>query len=75
MLLEGPQTTTDNGGMDNTRYISITELARATGLPLAWLKVEAKAGRIPRLLVGRRLLFNPEAVERALAERAEGGAS
>lgn len=37
---------------------------------MAWLRREAKAGRIPCLRVGRRLLFNTDAVERLLAERA-----
>ena len=73
--MDGPKNTANNGGMDSTKYISITELARTTGLPLAWLKDEAKAGRIPRLLVGRRLLFDPEAVDRVLAERAGRGES
>jgi hypothetical protein len=50
-------------------YISAIELANKLGLPLAWLKAEAKAGRIPSLQVARRQLFNADAVRRALAER------
>jgi hypothetical protein len=51
-------------------YITAIELANELSLPLAWLKAEAKAGKIPSLRAGRRLLFNPEAVERVLLERA-----
>ena len=42
-------------------------------LPREWLRAEAKAGRIPCLRVGRKLLFNPEAVEKSLAKRAASG--
>ena len=38
-------------------------------MPVAWLKDEAKANRIPHLRVGRRCLFSLEAVTEALAER------
>ncbi len=60
--------------MHTNAYVSAIELAHELGLPLAWLKAEAKAGRIPSLQVGRRLLFNPEAVERVLLDRAAKGA-
>jgi hypothetical protein len=58
--------------MSTTIYTSAMELANELGLPLAWLKAEAKAGRIPSLRVGRRQLFNVESVQRTLAERTEG---
>jgi excisionase family DNA binding protein len=45
-------------------------LSKELKLPRDWLRQEAIAGRIPCLRVGRRLLFNAEAVEKALAERA-----
>ncbi len=61
----------DDLGMATARqFVSITEASRRFGVPLAWLKAEALAGRIPCLRVGRRLLFNVEAVERVLLERA-----
>ena len=44
----------------------MVELAGTLGLPLAWLKAEAAAGRIPSLRVGRRRLFDVEAVRDAL---------
>lgn len=56
-------------------YITLIALHRATGLPEAWLRREALAGRIPHLRVGRRLMFNLDAVrasiEGLLTERAK----
>jgi len=49
---------------------NLQQIARRFALPAKWLKVEASQGRIPVLRIGRRLLFNPDAVEEALAERA-----
>lgn len=40
------------------------------GLSIAWLKAEAEAGRIPCFKAGRKLLFDPEAVEQSLLQRA-----
>jgi hypothetical protein len=40
------------------------------GLSLAWLKAEAEAGRIPCFKARRKLLFDAEAVEQALLQRA-----
>jgi len=57
----------------NTRVESFLPLRRAAvrlGVPAAWLRAEAEAGRVPHLRVGRRLLVNPQAVERVLLERA-----
>ncbi len=53
-----------------TTPINLHALALHTRLPREWLRQEALAGRIPCLRIGRKLLFNPEAVENALAERA-----
>ena len=53
-----------------TNLLSVRGLADRLKLPASWLKSEAEAGRIPSLRAGRRLLFNPEAVERALLKRA-----
>lgn len=58
--------------MSTKRYVSAIELASELGLPLTWLKAEAKAGRVPSLQVGRRQLFDADAVRRVLAERVEG---
>ena len=59
--------------MDAPKYQTVIEVARALGLPVAWLKAEAKAGRIPSIRAGRRLLLDAEAVEAALLARAESG--
>jgi hypothetical protein len=50
--------------------LSLHRLAARLSLPAAWLKEEALAGRIPCLRVGRKLLFNVEAVEQTLTARA-----
>lgn len=55
-----------------TKLVSLMGLKRALHLPAVWLKAEALAGRIPSLKAGNRLLFNAEAVERALLDRAAG---
>jgi hypothetical protein len=50
--------------------LPLNRLAARLRLPSDWLKAEAMAGRIPCLRVGRRLLFNAEAVEHSLAQAA-----
>ena len=57
--------------MSTRAYISAIELANELGLPLGWLKTEAKAGRIPSLQVGRRRLFDADAVRKALTEQTD----
>ena len=57
-------------GMERQTFITLHVLARRLGLPAAWLKAEALAGRIPSLKAGRRMMFEPDAVERALRQRA-----
>lgn len=39
-------------------------------VPFAWVKGQAKAGNLPHLKIGRRLLFNAGAVAEALARMA-----
>lgn len=47
-------------------------------VPRAFLERETRAGRIPCLRAGNRVIYNPAAVRRALAEQAaksrDGGA-
>ena len=50
--------------------LSLARCARHIGVTSAWLRIEAKAGRVPCLLAGKRLLFNPTAVQEALATKA-----
>ena len=60
--------------MDTKTFIPLHALSRRLGLPAAWIKAEAEAGRIPSLRAGRRLMFNPDAVERILIDRAKANA-
>ena len=46
-------------------------MARHIRVPVAWLRAEAEAGRVPHLRAGTQLLFDPETVERVLLERAQ----
>jgi hypothetical protein len=50
--------------------VTLNRLAAELRLPWRWLRQEALAGRLPCLRVGRKLLFNLEAVKEVLAERA-----
>jgi hypothetical protein len=51
-------------------FLPLRRAAARLGVPVAWLRAEAVAGRVPCLRVGRRLLLNPAAVEDALMKRA-----
>jgi len=41
------------------RYLTADELARRWGRPAAWVRHEAKAGRIPAIRLGHRWRFRP----------------
>lgn len=59
--------------MSETRLHTLRMLARRFkryGLSAAWLRAEAEAGRIPCLRAGRRMLFDADAVEAVLIQRA-----
>lgn len=49
--------------------LNLNQLSERTGLPAAWLKREADAGRLPFIRVGRSRMFEVGAVLRALADR------
>lgn len=51
-------------------FLPLRRAAGRLGVPANWLRREALAGRVPYLRVGRRMLFNPAAVEGALLNRA-----
>ena len=51
------------------------DLQRHFGIPRAWFLSEAKAGRLPCLRAGNRILFNLEAVDAALSRRAAAGST
>ena len=50
----------------------LRELSRRLHLPMAWLREEAAAGRIPCLKAGTKFVFDEAAVRRALLLRASG---
>jgi hypothetical protein len=52
------------------QLLRLSQLAHRLHLPRPWLRDEARAGRIPCLRIGRKLLFSLPAVERVLANRA-----
>lgn len=56
--------------MSEPTVLPLNRCARRLGVTAKWLREEAKAGRIPALKAGSRLIFNVAAVEAALAERA-----
>jgi len=58
----------------NNSFVPLKVAAARLGVPAAWLSNEADADRIPFLRVGRRRMFNVEAVEGVLLERAAQGA-
>ncbi len=54
-----------------TRLIRLEELSEKTGLPLAWLKRETDAERIPCVRAGRAKMFNLQQVLTTLDDRAK----
>ena len=49
---------------------SLPRMARRLGVTQQWLREQAKAGQIPCLMAGNRYLFNPVAIQEALAAKA-----
>ena len=56
--------------MDTPKLLPVGPMARRLRVPVKWLRDEADAGRVPHLKAGKAVLFAPEAVEKALLERA-----
>ena len=54
-----------------TRLVSVKALSERTGLPAQYIRREADAGRLPCIRVGRRRMFDLDAVRRELVARAE----
>ena len=54
-------------------FITVAELSERTGLPIAWLKREAEAGRLPCIHAGQRIRFDFALVLIALSERQPKG--
>jgi hypothetical protein len=51
-------------------FVMCNRAAYFLGVPQAWLKREAEAGRLPCLKIGKSLRFNLDAVRNALNDRA-----
>lgn len=61
--------------MQDAKLLTLNQLSERTGLPAAWLRREADAGRLPCIRAGRLRMFDLAAVLKALAERqTKGGA-
>lgn len=56
---------------DDAVFLTIDSAAYRLGVPVAWLKREAKYGRVPSLLVGNRLMLNLEQTKATLLKQAE----
>jgi len=52
------------------RLVPISVMARLVHVSPQWLRAEARAGRIPALCAGDRLVFRPEIVIAVIAKRA-----
>lgn len=52
------------------RLLTLPLLARRLRVTVRWLRGEAEAGRVPAVRADRTFLFNSEAVEQALLDRA-----
>jgi hypothetical protein len=55
------------------RLLHLGPMARRLHVPVAWLRAEAEAGRVPCLRAGRAFLFDAEAVEQVIVQRAAQG--
>ncbi len=53
-----------------THFVNIRRAARLLGVPLAWLRREIIAGRVPALRAGRQWRVNIDDARRALSQRA-----
>jgi hypothetical protein len=54
----------------NSKLLPVGPMARRLRVPVKWLRAEAEAGRVPHLKADKAILFDPDAVESVLLERA-----
>ena len=52
------------------KLLPLAATARRLRVPARWLRSEAEAGRVPHLRAADEIMFDPEAVEAVLLERA-----
>ena len=57
--------------LDPPELLTLSRMARRLRVTVRWLRAEAEAGRVPCVMAERQMLFNSEAVERVLLQRAE----
>lgn len=55
------------------RLVDTKEMAEILGVHPAWLRTQAKAGRLPAIRTGRCFRFDPDLVREALERQAKGG--
>lgn len=55
-----------------SQFLPLRDAAEAIGVPMSWLRSEARCGRVPHIRASRRLLFNVDSVRQALVDRAIG---
>ena len=58
---------------DTRPPLNLSVMARILGVKPRWLREEASSGRVPAVAAGDTFLFDPDAVERVLLERARQG--
>lgn len=52
------------------RPMTLPEMARDAGVPVAWLRAEAERGALTHIKAGRGMLFHPKVIHRILLQRA-----
>ena len=55
------------------RPVTLFQASRSLGLPVAWLREEADAGRIPCLRAGERYLFDLDLLRELILDRVRRG--
>ena len=56
-----------------TVFVPVQRAAAILGVPRSWLRAEVKAGRVPAVRTGRRIMIHIERAAAVLAERASQG--
>ena len=59
--------------IQQSKLLPVGPMARRVRVPAKWLRAEAEAGRIPCLKADKAILFDPNAVEAVLLDRARQG--
>lgn len=62
------------GAGGDSMLISASSAANRLGISPRFLWSLTRAGKVPCVRIGRRVLYDPEALNRFIASRSEGGA-